>query len=235
MQSHSQFQDQVVCGLSHRMNNILTLFHGYVGVLLDNRKLDAETVESLIKIKDGAQAASELMDRTQALVRPPSMIWRDVDLGAFTGILTPHFTALCGPSTKLHFFVPDNLPRVRCDAGRVKTALLELVKNACEATFASGGDVWIELSGEMPSRGLNAAAQAIRWVTVKVSDAGPGVAPEIRERIFMPFFTTKKKQTAAGLGLAVVEGVAQQHGGVLKLESGAERTTFTLRLPSSVD
>ncbi|MEO8352145.1 MAG: HAMP domain-containing sensor histidine kinase [Chthoniobacteraceae bacterium] len=217
------------------MNNILTLFHGYVGVLLDNQGLDAETIEGLVKIKDGARAASELMDRTQALVRPPATIWRDVDLGAFTSILNPQFTALCGPSTKLHVFVPDNLPRVRCDAGRVKTALFELVKNACEATFASGGDVWIELSGEMPSRGLSAAAQPARWVTIKVSDAGPGVAPEIRERIFMPFFTTKKKQSAAGLGLAVVEGVVQQHGGVLKLESADERTTFTLRLPSRAE
>ena len=66
----SDFQDQLVKGLSHRMNNILTLFHGYLGLLLDNEKLDPVTHEGLAKIKDGARIATELMDRTNALVRP---------------------------------------------------------------------------------------------------------------------------------------------------------------------
>ena len=52
---HSEFQDQLVRGLAHRMNNILTLFHGYLGLLMDNQKLDKETRDGLSKIKDGAR------------------------------------------------------------------------------------------------------------------------------------------------------------------------------------
>ena len=80
---HSEFQDQLVRGLAHRMNNILTLFHGYLGLLLDNKQLDPATVEGLNRIKEGAKAASELMDRTHSLVRPSAVVWREINLGDF--------------------------------------------------------------------------------------------------------------------------------------------------------
>src|ERR1041384_1536344 len=95
----SEYQDHLVRGLTHRMNNILTLFHGYLGLLLDNQKLDKATLEGLSKIKDGARAASDLMDRTNSLVRPTSTVWREIDLGAFVGMLQQGFSTLCGPRT----------------------------------------------------------------------------------------------------------------------------------------
>ena len=55
---------------------------------------------------------------------------------------------------------------------------------------------------------------------------------EIADRIFAPFFSTKKKQNAAGLGLSVAQGVANQHNGTLRLKSGGGKTTFELRLPA---
>src|SRR5687767_13070788 len=78
--SIEQFQEQLIRGLTHRMNNILSLFHGYLGLLMDDRKLDAVTREGLAKIKEGARAATELMERTNALVRPASTTWREINL-----------------------------------------------------------------------------------------------------------------------------------------------------------
>jgi signal transduction histidine kinase len=72
-------------------------------------------------------------------------------------------------------------------------------------------------------------------VILSVSDEGPGVPAEIRERIFTPFFSTKKKSNAAGLGLTVALSFAQQHGGSLKLESKPGQTVFEFRLPSVQD
>ena len=228
----TQFQDELVRGLAHRMNNILTLFHGYIGLLLDNQKLDKPTLQGLQKIKDGARAASDLIDRTHSLVIPTSTVWREIDLGAFIGILMPGLKTLCGPRTELELDLADNVPLVHGDAARVKTALVELVKNACEATFASGGVVRIALRGDAPPANPSHAAQPIEWVSFSVTDDGPGVPVEIAERIFVPFFSTKKKQNAAGLGLTVAQGVARQHGGTLRMESAAGRTTFELRLPA---
>src|SRR3954468_17616981 len=103
-------QEQLVTGLAHRMNNILTLFHGYVGLLLDNSALDKGTRASLAKIKDGACAASELMDRTHALVRQSQVVERELDLPYFLNLLRPSFQSLCGPCTTLRITPPALAP-----------------------------------------------------------------------------------------------------------------------------
>ncbi len=230
---HSEFQDQLVRGLAHRMNNILTLFHGYLGLLMDNQKLDRETREGLAKIKEGARAASELMDRTHSLVRPPSIVWREVKLHDFVRMLKPSFDACCGPTTKLILDCPDELPSIWADAVRVKSAIMEIVRNACEATFA-GGEVRISLRAARKPAGTP-AKQPLQWVSVTVSDTGPGIPEDLRERVFQPFFSTKKKQNATGLGLTVAAGFVQQVGGVLNYESQPGKTVFEMLLPAHVE
>jgi len=229
----SEFQDQLVRGLAHRMNNILTLFHGYLGLLMDNQKLDKETRDGLSKIKDGARAASELMDRTHSLVRPPSVVWREVKLHDFMRMLKPSYDALCGPRTKLILDCPDELPAIWADAVRVKSAIIEVIRNACEATFA-GGEVRIKLRAAKKPAGTP-AKQPLHWVSLSVTDNGPGIPEELRERIFQPFFSTKKKQNATGLGLTVAAGFIQQLGGVFRFESEPGKTTFEMLLPAHVE
>ena len=230
---HSEFQDQLVRGLAHRMNNILTLFHGYLGLLMDNQKLDKETRDGLAKIKEGARAASELMDRTHSLVRPPSIVWREVKLNDFMRMLKPSFDAMCGPRTKLTLESPDELPAVWADAIRVKSAIVEVVRNACEATF-TGGEVHIKLRAAKKPAGTP-AKQPLQWISLTVADTGPGIPEEIRDRIYQPFFSTKKKQNATGLGLTVAAGFIQQLSGVLRYESEPGKTVFEMLLPAHVE
>jgi two-component system cell cycle sensor histidine kinase/response regulator CckA len=227
---HSEFQDQLVRGLAHRMNNILTLFHGYLGLLMENQKLDKETKDGLAKIKDGARAASELMDRTHALVRPPSVVWREVKLHDFVRMLKPSFDSLCGPRTTLTIDCPEELPAIWADATRVKSAIFEVVRNAIEATF-TGGQVNITLCATHKPPGTP-AKQPLQWVSLTVTDTGPGIAEEIKERIYQPFFSTKKKQNATGLGLTVAAGFIQQMGGILRCESAPGKTSFEILLPA---
>jgi two-component system, cell cycle sensor histidine kinase and response regulator CckA len=226
---HSDFQDQLVRGLAHRMNNILTLFHGYVGLLMDNKELDRQTMDGLHKIKEGAKAASELMDRTHSLVRPSSLIWREIDLGEYIHLLRPCFEMMKCPNTVLELDCPEGLPHVWADMNRVKTVVVELVRNACEAT-PNGGTIRIKLR---PEEGpVASASQPIQWVSLTVTDNGPGIPPENIERIFAPFFTSKTKQSNAGLGLTVARGFIQQIGGVIRVESEPGKTQFQLLLPS---
>ncbi len=230
---HSEFQDQLVRGLAHRMNNILTLFNGYLGLLLDSKKLDRETREGLAKIKDGARAAADLMDRTHSLVRPPAVVWREIHLHDFIHMLRPSFEALLGPKTKLTIDCPDELPAVWGDGTRVRSAIFEVVRNAIEATFP-GGHVHIVVSSATKPPGTP-ARQAIQWISIAVTDDGPGIPEELHDRIFQPFFSTKKKLNATGLGLTVATGFVQQMGGVLRFESEPGKTTFQMLLPSRTE
>lgn len=209
------------------MNNILTLFHGYVGLLMENEKLDKATKDGLAKIKLGAEQASDLMDRTQALVRPSATVWRTIDLPEYLRFMRPGFDQFRGPRTTIEMSFDDDTPRIQGDAGRIRNVLTEIVKNACESTFAGGGTVRIELRGE-PIPGMRE-----KWTVFSVTDDGPGIDPVIADKIFAPFFTTKKKQNAPGLGLSVVTSFVHLHKGTFKLESLDGKTVAEMRLPAT--
>ena len=228
---YSEFQDHLVRGLAHRMNNILTLFQGYLGLLLDNEKLDKPTLEGLAKIQAGARAASDLMDRTHALVRPSSAVWREVDLSEMLVRMRPALVEMAGPKVTLNLHCIDEAPKVWADVGRVKTAILEVIRNACDAT-ADGGTVTIELKAGATPPKPSPTKQALHWLSLTVTDDGPGIPADALEKIFTPFYSVKKKGGSAGLGLTVALGFVQQHGGVIRVSSTPEKTTFQILLPA---
>ena len=92
----------------------------------------------------------------------------------------------------------------------------------------------IELCAE-PQAPLNSAEQPVKWVSLTVTDNGPGISEEVGDRIFQPFFSTKKRLNSAGLGLTVALGFVQQLGGVLRYETKPGCTSFQMLLPSRVE
>jgi len=109
--------------------------------------------------------------------------------------------------------------RIVCDADQIQQALVALFVNAVEA-MPQGGTLRVQISG--------AAAD----VTIAITDTGMGIAPEALEHILEPFFSTKDREEGVGLGLAVVHGIVQRHGGRIEVASELHRgTTFTLVLP----
>lgn len=232
---HSAFHDQLVRGLTHKMNNILSLFHGYLGLLLENKKLDSAILDGLARIKEGAHAASELMDRTQALARPSSVIWREINLAEFLRILKPGLEAHFKRGVKLRIVCPDDLPRLWADVSRLRTIVTELVRNAGDASPADS-EVVVEATEEAQlGFARSAAVKPVTWVSLSVTDQGPGIGPEVGPRIFEPFFTTKQDEHATGLGLTVALGLVQQLGGVIRFESKPGHTVFRLLMPSRQD
>lgn len=227
---YSEYQDQLVRGLAHRMNNILTLFHGYLGLLMDSKKLDAREREGLERITNGARAASELIDRTHALVRPARSADREIDVAVLLRLLRPSFEARLGPKTELVLEVPEQLPIVCADAAWMKTAIVELARNAIEATIG-GGKVKIECM-EISEEGGNTDDKGLPWILLRVSDNGTGVPERIADRVFEPFVTTKTQHESAGLGLTLALTFAHRHGGDIRFESRRGRTVFELRMPS---
>ena len=109
------------------------------------------------------------------------------------------------------------LPLAPLDAGQIKQALLNLIKNAMQA-MTPGGALTVE------------TGQNTEEVWVSVADTGGGIPPDQVNLIFEPFFTTKKKGT--GLGLMIVQRIVRQHGGRIEMESRVgQGTTFRIRLP----
>jgi two-component system NtrC family sensor kinase len=112
---------------------------------------------------------------------------------------------------------------ITADPGQVQQALLALLVNAVEAMPKDGermARLNVELRGEPD------------FVEIEVRDTGVGIDPDVLPHIFEPFFSTKGAESGVGLGLAVVYGIINRHGGKIDVDSQRGRgTTFTIRLP----
>jgi len=109
---------------------------------------------------------------------------------------------------------------LECDEARIEQALVALLVNASEA-MPDGGTIRVETSA--PDAG---------HIAIQLSDTGPGIPPEVKSHIFEPFFSTKKEGKGVGLGLSVVYGIVQSHGGAISVESTERQgTVFRITLP----
>lgn len=134
-----------------------------------------------------------------------------------------------------------NLPDLDVDAALLNQAMVNLMRNAIEA-MSGDGTLTLSATGptlaEPDTADVTADDEAIagqapferQWITIVVDDTGPGIAPEIVERIFNPFFTTR--HTGTGLGLAIVHRIVDAHGGEIAVDRNADGgASISLRLP----
>ena len=130
--------------------------------------------------------------------------------------------ALMGPAAEekgiiLEDRLDPRLPRLQADPNQLNQVLVNLIKNALEATET--GDRIVLATGSQDEQ-----------VWFSIQDTGKGMTPEVKEKIFHPFFTTKDKGT--GLGLAVIHKIITDHNGTIEVETApGEGSTFTIRLP----
>jgi signal transduction histidine kinase len=118
-----------------------------------------------------------------------------------------------------------DIPPVMCNVGELNQVFLNLIVNAAHAI----GDTTVAGSSERGAIRVTTARENDAAV-ITISDSGPGIPDEIRERIFDPFFTTKEVGKGTGQGLAIATSIVDRHGGSLMLESGRV-TSFAIRLP----
>jgi len=116
-----------------------------------------------------------------------------------------------------------SLPDIQAHAGRLRQAIENLWRNALEA-----GATWVEWQTRVNTT-VRLAGRREPVLEIRISNDGEPIPPHIREHLFEPFVTAKER--GSGLGLALVQRVAQEHGGLVRAESDAGRTSFTLQLP----
>jgi signal transduction histidine kinase len=115
------------------------------------------------------------------------------------------------------------LPRLRGNVAQLQQVLINALQNAHQALPGDG-------SGKIAIRA--GVVQDGAWVKLSIEDNGCGIPPEIRDRVFDPFFTTRQSTGGTGLGLAIIEGIIQQHRGQIQVESQVGRgTVFHFLLP----
>lgn len=215
-------------GVAHDFNNLLTPILGYSQLLLEtadqHRNPDAAR-EQLGAIVLAAEDAKQLVHRLRAFSRPRTEHKAaPVDLNAIvqqtiglSNARRMHAEARCKSAITVTVEGPL-LPVITGDEAELREALTNLLYNAFDA-LPKGGAVRLRTRTEDDH------------VLLEVEDTGTGMPPEVLARCLEPLFTTKGDE-GTGLGLSMVHGIMQRHGGSIGIDSEVGRgTTFTLRLP----
>ena len=134
-------------------------------------------------------------------------------------------TSLCYERCKLHgidlrVLLPSEPIYVNSRPAQLCQVLLNLVNNAHDA-IENEKEKWIEIQAKKTQNGIE----------LSVSDSGPGIPNDLKEKIFNPFFTTKAVGKGTGMGLSISHGIIESHNGSLKISDSSKRTCFVISLP----
>jgi two-component system cell cycle sensor histidine kinase/response regulator CckA len=221
-------------GIAHDFNNLLTIIKGYSQLSLIELKENAPLRENIEHIHTATDRAADLVRQLLAFSRRQILEMKVWDLNAILTNLHNMLRRLIGEDIELTTLLAEDLGRVKTDIGWIEQAIMNLVVNARDA-MPSGGKLTIETgNAELDDAYVSGriGVKPGRYVVLSVSDTGVGMTPEVRERLFEPFFSTKEKDKGTGLGLSTVYGIVKQSDGDIWVYSEPGKgSTFKIYLP----
>lgn len=216
--------------LAHELRQPLAGVKGYVDLLLHKKDLPETYAPKLESMREQLAHMATLIDSITSYSRAGGEGGKPFALGGSVERALSIFPALLGNGRyQFQVEVAPDLPPARGSANALQQVVVNLVKNAKDALDEAGGgrlhvSCWHDVARDE--------------LCIRVEDEGPGIAPEARDRLFQPFFTTKDEGIGTGLGLTICRQIVESHGGSIDVESplAAEGgTAFTVRLPAARD
>jgi PAS domain S-box-containing protein len=202
---------EMAAGIAHELRNPMGVISGYTRLL--SKKVDPTLSQTVDAVTKEVSVMDRIVTDFLSFARPGELNFSDLDL---TELIRGCVDNAAKGDAEVVF--EDRGPiRLRGDEVLLRQAFTNLIQNAVEATAMKGRVT------------IGTEVQDGQTVVVSVSDTGHGISEGIRDRVFLPFYTTKEKGT--GLGLAVVHRTITSHGGSIALESTGQGTTFFIRLP----
>jgi len=234
---HSQKMEAVgrlAGGIAHDFNNLLTAIIGYTEIVLtsldpkDERRADAE------EIGRAAMRAADMTRQMLAFSRRQVLQPQVIDLNIALSKVEPMLRRVIGEDIVMTVTGKATSAHVRVDPGQVEQVVMNLVVNARDA-MPQGGRLTVETADALLDEAALADSPEARpgpYVMLSVTDTGTGMSPEVRARIFEPYFTTKDVGKGTGLGLSTAYGIVRQSEGHIAVSSEIGLgTTFRIYLP----
>jgi signal transduction histidine kinase len=211
----------MLSGIAHEVRNPLGGIELFAGLLREELEGDAEKLEHVGRIDRELTHLKKVVGDFLDYARRARPTMARVDLGALIGELC-QLLAADADERGVELRSDARQTWASCDIDQIRRVLINLTRNAIQATPGGGGvRLGCDLSPDDDDR-----------VVCEVSDSGSGIAPEVLDEIFKPFFTTRQKGT--GLGLALSKKIVDEHGGELSVESEpGQGATFRVTLPAA--
>ena len=205
LQSRDERMQMMLAGIAHEVRNPLGGLEIYAGLLREGLTDQPERLEEVSRIEREIGYLKNVVSDFLEFARRPSPVMESFPVGSLLDEVC-EIGRPVGPGPRLRTeFAPDLV--AEGDRGQLRRAVLNLARNAIAAAGTEGEVV-------LAARRIG---DEIEW---EVRDSGPGVPPEIAEKVFTPFFTTREKGT--GLGLAFVREIVRDHGGSVSLDRAPE-------------
>jgi len=221
----------LLAGVAHELNNPLAIVMGRAS-LLEEKCDDPHLRADVQRIREAAERCGRIVRTFLNMARSKPATRESVSLNDLTRAaaeMLSYSYRSHGVEMRLH--LTDGLPSVKADGDQIGQIVLNLLVNAQQALAGTEGERRVHIETGVEARRETREPR----VWLRVSDNGPGVPPELRDKLFEPFFTTKPEGIGTGLGLAVSRSLARDHGGDLTLEPTSQKggATFRLNLPIS--
>jgi two-component system cell cycle sensor histidine kinase/response regulator CckA len=224
-------------GIAHDFNNVLSAIMMATDFLLNAHKPSDPSFQDIMQIKQNANRAASLVRQLLAFSRRQTLRPQVLDLGEALSDLSMLLRRLIGERVTLDVVHGRDLWPVKADLSQFEQVIVNLAVNARDA-MPDGGRLSLRTANVSAADSERLTLKGMprgEYVRVDVADTGTGIPPDIIDRIFEPFFSTKEVNKGTGLGLSTVYGIIKQTGGFIYPESVVGRgTTFHIFLPRHV-
>jgi len=228
---------QLTGGITHDLNNILTVITGTIEILAEAVADRPELVTIAKMIDEAAERGADLTQRLLAFARKQPLQPREVDVNSLVIEASNLLRPTLGEQVEVQIMLSGDTARALIDPSQLTNAILNLALNARDA-MPDGGKLTIETSNVILDdsyAGIHSEVTAGPYVLIAVTDSGHGIPAGILENVFEPFFTTKDVGKGSGLGLSMVYGFVKQSNGHIKIYSEAGLgTTVRIYLPQAI-
>jgi len=228
---------QLARTVSLDFNNALTSILGHVSFLLSKAEAGHPWRHALMEVEKSAARAAEIAHELQTFSRQEKETRRapQGNLNLVVSRCVEFFRNAHGGPVNWMPQLETSLFMARFDEAKIQQALTKILENAFEAVEGGGGQIVVQTRNvelSEPTQDRNVRLMPGTYICVEVNDNGSGIAPDVLPRIFEPFFTTKKSPHR-GLGLALVYGIASNHGGGVAISSEQGKgTSARIYLPA---
>lgn len=219
----------VAGGIAHDFNNLLAAIFGHIELAKLELPLDHPALASLNTAHQSMDNARRLTNRLLTFAKGGNPVFESIDLRQ--DIYDTVKFHLSGSNVVPKFDIPVDLWAIKADRSQIFELILNLTVNAKEAML-SGGTLHVQALNIHDYQNPTEPEAHGDYVQLVFKDSGTGISPNIMEKIFDPYFTTK--QSGSGLGLAIVHGIVRKHKGIISVASipGAG-ASFTICLPAN--
>ena len=241
---------QLAGGVAHDFNNILGAIIGFAGFITQDTTADSQNRDFAQRILTAASRGKDMVDQIMAFAETRTVSQGVADLARVVETSRDLLAPSMYPGAVLEIELPQTSLLVCGSEVQIGQMINNLITNGRDALDGNCGEVEVgtraasqeeieaftTFSNSPLERLLGEPNAGQRYALLSVRDSGSGIAPEIIDRIFEPFFSTKGRQRGTGLGLAVVHGVIRSHGGFCHLRSiPGKGTHFHIYLPLAVE